>query len=264
MTETTTKQTDGHTGWRTVRHYAYVERPYEAVWAKLAQAPRQVLGGDDAPSAGGALAELHVRRAGIDVSRAVKIKFGGLVTEEEMARMGLHWEAGRHPQLFPVLDGILSLAPIVSGRRHVTQVGLVGRYRPPFGALGGIGDRMAGEEVAAESVARFVDDVARRLEAQADAQPSGPDMPENTADGADDSDRRRILVPLDGLGDRRGGAVGIGRQLAGTPGVVRAQVDPVAGMAEIEYDPDLCSLSRILAELEVEGPPQEPPGSSAR
>ena len=262
MTETTTKQTDGQAGWRTVRHYAYVERPYEAVWAKLAQAPRQVLGGDEAPS-DGSLTDLHVRRAGIDLARAVKIKFGGLVAEDGMARMGLRWEARRHPQFFPVLEGILSLFPIVSGRRHVTQVGLVGRYRPPFGVLGDIGDRVAGEGVAVETVARFVDGVARRLEDQVDAEPFVPEMPVRTANGVDSSDRRRILVPLDELGDRRGGAVGIARQLAGTPGVVRAQVDPVAGMAEIEYDPGLCSLSGILAELEVEEPPQAPPGSWA-
>jgi hypothetical protein len=262
LSETTIKQAEaGHVGGRSVHHYAYVERPYEAVWMKLAQAPRQVIGGDEAWSADGALSELHVRRAGVDVSRAVKIKLGGIVAEDEMARMGVRWEDSRHPHLFPVLQGILSLAPVESGRRHVTQVGLVGRYRPPFGALGGIGDRMVGDEVAAEAIAGFVDDVARRLEALVDTEPFGREIAEDLV-GADDSEYRRILVPLDGLADRRGGAVGIGRQLRGAPGVLRAQIDPVAGMAEIEYDPDLCSLSRILAELEVDAPPPKPAGGS--
>ncbi|MEW6473416.1 MAG: hypothetical protein AB1679_14185 [Actinomycetota bacterium] len=262
---TTTQTSEGRDGWRTVRHYAYVRRPYEAVWAKLAEAPRDVFRtGDDLSPTGLPLVELRVVRAGIAVSRAVNIKFGGLVAEEEMARMGLRWEDRHHPQLFPVLEGILSLTPISAGRRQVTQVGLVGRYRPPFGALGAVGDRMGGENVAVESVAGFVDHIARRLEALVDVETLGPEPSERARDEADDSDHRRILVPLDGLGERRGGALGVDRQLAGTPGVIRALVDPVAGMAEIEYDPDLCSLSRILAELEVDGPPQEPadsPGS---
>lgn len=259
---TTTQAPPGRRGWRTIRHYAYVPRPYEAVWAKLAEAPREVLStGDDLSAAGLPLAELRVHRAGLAVSRVVKVKFGGLVVEEEMARMGLRWNDGRHPQFFPVLEGILSLAPIRAGRRHMTQVGLVGRYRPPFGAVGAVGDRMAGEDVAVESVAGFVDTIARRLEALVDAEPLGPELAEDASDEADDAHRRRILVPLDGLADRRGGALGVDRQLAGTPGVLRALVDPVVGMAEIEYDPDLCSLSRILAELEVDGPPREAPGS---
>jgi hypothetical protein len=261
MPEMTTTQTPpGRRGWRTIRHYAYVQRPYEAVWAKLAEAPHEVLSTGDARSpAGLPLAELRVHRVGLAMSRAVKVKFGGLVVEEEMARMGLRWEAGRHPQFFPVLEGILSLAPIRAGRRHVTQVGLVGRYRPPFGAIGAVGDRMAGEDLAVESVAGFVDSIARRLEALVDAEPLGPELAEGDPDEHHDAPGRRILVPLDGLAQRRGGALGVDRQLSGTPGVLRSRVDPVAGMAEIEYDPDLCSLSRILAELEVDGPLHEAP-----
>jgi hypothetical protein len=247
---TTQKVAAGRAGWRTVRHYAYVERPYDALWAKLVEVPRQVLG-DGGPDGGAAVSELRIHRAGIDLSRTVKIKFGGLVVEDEMARMGICWEDGRHRQLFPVLEGILSLNPVPSGRRPATQVGLVGRYRPPFGALGEVGDRMAGEEVADDAVAGFVHDVVHRLEALVPAEEVDPVTAEPQGE-IDTAGHRRIHVQLDGLGSRPGGAAGISRRLAGTPGVVRAEVDPFVALAEVEYDPDRCSLSRILAGLEVD------------
>jgi hypothetical protein len=257
-----TTQTPDGGGWRTVRHYAYVRRPYEAVWAKFAEAPREVFStGDETSPTGLPLVELQIVRVGIAVSRAVKITFGGLVVEEEMARMGLRWEDGHHPRFFPVFKGILSLAPIRAGRRQVTQVGLVGRYRPPFAALGALGDRMAGENLAVESVAGFVDHIAYRLEALIDAAPFGTQPDQGAENEPEDAHHRRILVPLDRLGECRGGALGVDRQLRGTPGVIRALVDPVAGIAEIEFEPDLCSLSRILAELEADRPSQGPPDS---
>lgn len=247
----------GRQGWRTVRYYAYVARPYEDVWPKLVEAPRSVLGGDVTPSG---QTELRVRRVGIELSRSVKMRFGGVVCSEDHARMALHWEDARHPAFFPVLEAIISLAPLTAGRRHITQIGLVGRYRPPFGALGGVADRMAGEDVAAESVAAFLQNVARRLESMVDADPLEPEPEQDPSEaGADRSEARRVLIPLDGLGERRGGAVALSRQLAATPGVVHAEVDPVAGMADVEYDPDLCSLNGILAELEANGVPSDLP-----
>lgn len=261
MSQTTTRTAVGRQGWATVRHYAYVERPYDDAWAALAAAPHQVLGAGTSEGSGPGISELHVRRAGVHLSRAVTIRFGGMVCEEDMTRMALRWEDARRPELFPVFEGVLSLAPLTVGSHQVTQVGLVGKYRPPFGALGAIADRVAGGEgVAEESVAGFVDDVAVRLATLVD-----PAAPANEPEGAgpggldsDEADRSRVLVPLDGLGARQGGAVGVARQLAGTPGVIRAEIDPLAGMAEIVYDPDQVSLSRVLAELEVDVPPQNP------
>lgn len=261
MSEPAVQEREGQ-GWREIRHYAYVERPYEDVWPALAQAPERVLGGDGTSPARPGVSELHVQRAGIDAFRTVRLRFGGLVCDEDRARLALHWEDARHPKLFPVLEAVLELAPLAAGRRHVTQVGLVGRYRPPFGAVGGVADRLAGEQFAAESVARFVEGVARRLEDMVEAGP--PDPEEEPADpGPVDTDPallRRVLLPLERLEDRPGGAAGVRRYLAGKPGVVRAQVDAVAGIAEIVYDPELCHPGRILADLEDDPLPSDDPG----
>ncbi len=249
-------------GWRTLCHYAYVARAYDDVWPMLAAAPQRVLGDEEAGPAGAGLSDLHVRRGGVDLTRKVRLSFGGLVADEDLARMALRWEDAAHPALFPVLEGILSLAPLTAGRRRITQVGLAGRYRPPLGALGGAGDRLLGREVAVDSVAGFVDALARRLEAMAPPELLGPESPAE-ADPAEpgDADRSRVLVMLDGLDERPGGAAAVDRQLAGTAGVVRAEVDPLAGMAEIVFDPERCSLNRLLSDLDAAGPVGAEPAS---
>ena len=110
-----------------------VERPFEDVWARLAQSPAQILGRDGEADGTGAGTALHARRAGVDVSRDVRLRFGGMVCDERRARLSPRWEDAHHPRLFPVFDAVLELAPLKSGRHQVTQIGVVGRYRPPFG-----------------------------------------------------------------------------------------------------------------------------------
>jgi hypothetical protein len=152
-----------HSGWRQIRRHAFVERPYEEVWPLLASASRSVLGDDEGATPGRASSELHVWR-GMDLSREVRLHFGGVVCTEQWARMAIRWEDRRHPRLFPVLDAVLEVAPLAFERGEVTEVALTGWYRPPLGALGGLADRVAGRGVAAESVAWFVERVASRIE----------------------------------------------------------------------------------------------------
>lgn len=252
---TATKPQGGQAGWRKIAHYAYVERPYEDVWNLFMAAPRRLVG-DETTVSGSASPELHVFRGGIELSRTVRLHYGGLVCTEERARLAVRWEDGRHPRLFPVLEGVLELVPLASGPRQFTQVGLVGRYRPPFGPLGGTGDRVVGSGVAAESVAWFVEDMARRIEEMVEPQPEEPQAEAEAeapaATEPDGPELRRVFLPLDGLHERAGGAAGVSRQLSATPGVVRVDLDPVAELAEIEYDPSRCSPDQLVAELESE------------
>ena len=256
------------TGWREIRHYAYVERPFDDVWALLARSPAEVLGGGSEVS-GTPETSLSVKRAGVEMSRDVRLRFGGFVCDQHRARLSLQWEDAHHPRLFPVLAAVLELAPLRGGRRQITQIGVVGRYRPPFGAIGGLADRLAGEDVAIDSVARFVEDLARRVEA---VIPEPPVVEEDPAVSRPPADTRlrRVFMPVDQLDDWPGGAAGVGRYLDAAPGVVRAEVHPLAGMATIEFNPELCDPVKLLEDLEDDreffrdgpGPDQAPtPGS---
>jgi hypothetical protein len=108
----------------------------------------------------------------------------------------------------------------------------------PF-AAGAAADRLAGSEVADEVIAAFVDGITARLEALIPPEDVTLEDGESLEEVSDASTgRSRILITLDQLADHRGGAVALTRQLAGTPGVTHAEVNPLAGIATVEYDPD--------------------------
>jgi hypothetical protein len=240
--------------WREIRRYVYVERPFEDVWPLLTKAPGKQLVEIGAGRYHGT-SQLRAHLAGVDVNRTVKVRFGGVVCDDAVARLALRWEDAGHPLLFPVLEGVIELVPLAFGRRQLTQVGLVGEYRPPLGRVGTLADSAAGAGVATESVERFLDDLARRLEALVEAVPHEPgeEEPETAASPAEngsDTELRQVSLLVDGLGRRRGGAVALVRRLAAIPGVVHAEVDPFAGLAEVRYDPALCAIDQLVAEVE--------------
>jgi hypothetical protein len=181
--------------------------------------------------------------------RDVRLRFGGLVCENHRARLSLRWEDAHHPRLFPVLEAVLELAPLQNGRQRITQIGIAGRYRPPFGAIGGLADRLAGVAVAEDSVAHFVDDLARRVEALI-AEPPAPAEDWDLSGPPLDPGLRRVFMPVDRLDECPGGAVAVGRYLDATPGVVRAEVNPQAGLVTVEFDPELCNPVNLLEDLE--------------
>lgn len=235
-------------GWRQICHYAYIERPFDEVWTLLARSPAEVLGAET-ETPGVPEASLHARRAGMEMSRDVRLRFGGLVCDEHRARLSLRWEDAHHPGLFPVLEAVVELAPLKGGRQQITQIGVVGHYRPPFGVIGAVADRLAGEAVAAESVSRFVEELARRLEGLI-AEPAAAGKDPRLIQPPVGPGLRRVFIPVDRLDDRPGGAACVGRYLESAPGVVRAEVHPLAGMAAIEFDPELCNPMKLLEDLE--------------
>jgi hypothetical protein len=254
--------------WREVRHYAYVDRPFAEVGQLLATAPERVVGHPgEAPEIRERRSDLHVRRAGIDLSRDVEITIGGIVLDEDAARLALRWEDARQPKLFPVLEAALELAPLTAGRREITQVGLVGRYRPPLGRLGTVADTLAGRRVVLESVARFIDDLADRIEAEVPPGASEPEAevatPPREPSASDQSGpvippptrRRRVFLPVDGLERRPGGALALLERLTRVPGIAEVELDAVAEIAVVDYDATVCSLTRLLSLLEEDPAP---------
>lgn len=233
--------------WTTVRHYAYVPRLYEDAERLLAAEPEAVVVGEPGqprPS----VSPLHARLGRLSLTRSARVHLGPISRDSSVIHLNIRWEDSERPRLFPVLEAVLSLAPVPSAPRPVTQVGLVGRYRPPLGPVGELGDRLAGQSVAADAVAGFVADIASRLEFLLPESVDG--TPSAEADPGPETSR--ILIPLDHLQRRRGGAAGVSRQLAATPGVVRSQVNPITGLATVEYLPGEVHLEDLLDELGVD------------
>jgi hypothetical protein len=238
-------------GWREIHYYAYVERPFDELWPLLATQPNNVLGDGRAVPRGRGTSELHVHLGGVEVARNVAMQFGELIWDDDRAGLSVHCRAARHPGMFPLLEARFELASLPSGRRHLTQVGLVGRYRPPLGVLGDIADRLGGSGIAVESIRRFVEDVARRLEAV--FTPPKSDEDERTPDVTREPggpELKKILLMVERLATRPGGAVGAARRLAATPGVVRVDIDPDTTLAEVHYNPARCQARDLVAELE--------------
>jgi len=239
--------------WRTIRHFAYVDRPFRDVRRCVAAAPQRILADPPGPSGGGGAptAELHVRRAGLDLGRNVRMVIDDIVVGVHSARLPLTWEDATRPGLFPILDATLEFTPVRAGRHDMTQLGLFGRYRPPFGRLGGLGDTVGGHRIVVESVDRFLDDLVGRFHA---ALPPAP--PSDREDGGGDWDpgsgRRRIVLPVAGLDRLAGGAAGLGMRLLGEPGVLDASVNPRTGLAVVDYDGAACNLGRLVELVDPE------------
>jgi len=235
--------------WRTIRHFAYVERPFRDVRRAVAAAPQRLLA-DPSPSNGADLAELRVRRAGLDLGRDVRIFIGDVQVGIHSARLPIRWEDATRPGLFPILEATLEIAPVRAGRHAMTQLGLFGRYRPPFGRLGALADDLAGHRIVVESVERFLDDLVDRFETTLPAPEPGDDRPAGTAN-PDVPAPRRIVLPVEGLDRRPGGATGLALRLLGEPGVVDATVNPKSNLAVIDYDGATCSVGQLLRLLET-------------
>lgn len=59
------------------------------------------------------------------------------------------------------MDGVLEIYPLASWE---TQVCLIGRYQPPLGLLGRVGDALIGHRLAEESIGRFFAELVERME----------------------------------------------------------------------------------------------------
>ena len=230
-------------GWRHIERYAYVERPYEDVWMWLAGHLSTL--GAPLPD-GGRSVELRIRPAGKELSRPIRLHVAGLVCGEDRARAGLAWTDAGHPHLFPRLEGTLDIAPVPNDGGPFTQVGIVARYLPPLGPLGAIGDRVVGAEITDAALTTLLDELTDAIAEHVTA-PSLRPGPVPTPGPPNEDPVRRVLLPVDGLGVRRGGAIGAGEALAALPGVVHVSVNPFSGLVAVDLDPARCTTDELMA-----------------
>ncbi|HVW35459.1 MAG TPA: heavy-metal-associated domain-containing protein [Acidimicrobiia bacterium] len=245
MADTLSAQTRG---WRDIHRYAYVNRPYDQVWPWLA-GHLSTMG--DPLEDGGRSLELRINPASREVSRPVRLRVSGLVCDDDGARAALAWADAGHPLLFPTLRAVLEVFPVPHDGTPYTQIGVRARYRPPFGPVGQMGDRLFGAGITDAALTNFLDDIAAAVE---DHVAPAPDTERSTADisgaPADDLLARRLFIALDGLSVRRGGAVAVAEALRGVPGVSRVSIDPGCSLVAVDHDPTRCGLADMLAAVE--------------
>jgi len=240
---------------RSIERYAYVERDYDDVWPWLAGHLSAI---GDPLEDGGRSVELRVAPGGMHLSRPVRLRVSGMVCGDRVARAALGWADVDHPRVFPRLDAVLEVRRVTHDGAPFTQLGFLARYRPPLGPLGAIGDRLLGAEIVDASLTTFLDELA---EAVADHVIAPSLAGENGRAGdrpaQSDPDTRRLLLMVQGLAIRPGGAAGACDTLRALPGVVHVSLDPWNGLAAVDHDPARCDLEQMTAALD-ERLPAEP------
>ena len=153
---------------RTLYSYEYVNVPFDAVIRLLADHPDRILGSatdEAATHADEVVRSLSARVAGVEVSHDTRIIVERFVpTGARSGVLPLRWRSARAEALFPAMEAGLEVAA-VSLHPPLTQVSLIGRYRPPLGIAGWAGDALVGHRIAEVAVRRFVRGVAATIEA---------------------------------------------------------------------------------------------------
>jgi hypothetical protein len=152
-----------------IRSYDYVNHPFASVREALVADPTGIFSTATRAAAGRAhavAAELRVTMGGLDVAAEIVFRIGAVEDESKgpfggpLTRIPVSWEAAAHPQLFPLMNGVLTIYPLTPTE---TQLDFLGRYDPPLGVVGSAVDALAGHRIAEASVHRFIGDVARYL-----------------------------------------------------------------------------------------------------
>lgn len=162
---------------RPIYVYTYAGVAFDDAVALLAGDPELLLqDATDVSSAHGdaVLGQLHHDLAGIEVDRDVVIELGEFdPVELTRSIVPVHWRAARGHAWFPTLDATLEVSAL-STVPPLTQVALVGTYRPPLGPLGAAIDVVGAHGIAEATCHRFVNEVASRLEALAEQAQDDP------------------------------------------------------------------------------------------
>lgn len=151
---------------RPIAMFRYVDLPAGVVWERLTGAG-DPLGGAVAAAReriAGLLDVLDVDLGGRTVERTADVVVDGVEAPHEATvsgRIRFRVHDREHPVLFPVLEGAVEVSPLTTG---VTQLGLVGSYRPPLGVVGEAVDGMVLHRIAEAALERLLDRLVQRLE----------------------------------------------------------------------------------------------------
>ncbi len=152
-----------------IRSYDYVNHPYARVRELVVVDPIVIFAVATRATAHRArelASELRATVGGVDVAAEVVISVGAIEDDASgplggpATRIPVSWQAAKHPGLFPLMNGVLTIYPLTATE---TQLDFLGRYDPPLGVVGSAVDALMGHRIAEASVHRFIGDVAQYL-----------------------------------------------------------------------------------------------------
>ena len=145
-----------------IRHDVHLDQPAESCRRELLEPPKRWLPGSVVEELGERrfAARVGFRAPASRISKRVELTVGTPAEEGQWLVVPLSWRATGPAQLFPVLDGKLTIQPLGP---HSSKLTLSGTYEPPLGALGRGIDEAVLHNVADATISDFVQEVAARL-----------------------------------------------------------------------------------------------------
>lgn len=154
-----------------IRHDVPVDQPAHSVRRELLESPERWLPASVASPLGDRryLTRVGFSAAAARISKRVELTVGQPEHQGDWLVVPVAWRASGASQLFPVLDGKLTVQPLGP---HSSIVWMGATYQPPLGALGHEIDDVAMHSVASATIQDFVQGVASRLAELAASHPA--------------------------------------------------------------------------------------------
>ena len=143
-------------------HHVTIDQPAHSVRRELLDSPERWLPPSVSATPGGRryLARVGFGSPAARVSKQVELILGEPEQPGQWLVIPVTWRATGPSELFPVLDGKLTVKPLGP---HSSTLSIGATYQPPLGALGRELDEVALHAVAGATMRDFLEGVANRL-----------------------------------------------------------------------------------------------------
>jgi len=154
-----------------MRHDTSIDHPAHDVRRELLESPERWLPASVASPLGERryLVKVGFHAAAAHIGKQVELTVGTPVERGQWLEIPVTWRATGPGQLFPVLDGKLTVQPLGP---HSSILWIGATYQPPLGGLGRQLDAAALHNVASATIEEFVEGVAGRLAVLAASRPA--------------------------------------------------------------------------------------------
>lgn len=145
-----------------IRHDVPIDQPADGVRRELLEAPERWLPASVTSPLGERryMVRVGFRAAAAGFSKQVELTIGEPETPGDWLVMPVAWRATGPRQLFPELEGKLTVQPLGP---HSSILWIGATYQPPLGAIGREMDEVALHNLATATIEDFVERVAGRL-----------------------------------------------------------------------------------------------------